>query len=95
MSGLRVIEQAQRCCPTAFRALHRLSVINETIKEAFELGVDGYLDATERRSKALAEKVAGALRSEGEFCWASHTWSGRFPAAREGLADRGSRGRSA
>jgi len=37
----------------------------ETVKEAFELGVDGYLARPSEDLKALAEKVAGALRSRG------------------------------
>ena len=65
MSGLRVIEQAQRLLPHCASVLYTAYPSYETIKEAFELGVDGYLARPSEDLKALAEKVAGALRSRG------------------------------
>ena len=37
----------------------------ETVKEAFDLGVDAYLVRPNQDLKSLADKVAGALRSRG------------------------------
>jgi CheY-like chemotaxis protein len=65
MSGLRVIEQAQRLLPHCASVLYTAYPSYETVKEAFELGVDGYLARPSEDLKALAEKVAGALRSRG------------------------------
>jgi CheY-like chemotaxis protein len=65
MSGLRVIEQAQRLLPHCASVLYTAYPSYETIKEAFELGVDGYLARPSEDLKALADKVAGALRSRG------------------------------
>jgi CheY-like chemotaxis protein len=65
MSGLRVIEQAQRLLPHCASVLYTAYPSYEIIKEAFELGVDGYLARPSEDLKALAEKVAGALRSRG------------------------------
>jgi len=65
--GLRVIEQAQRLLPHCASVLYTAYPSYETIKEAFELGVDGYLARPSEDLKALAEKVAGALRSREGF----------------------------
>jgi len=65
MSGLRVIEQAQRLLPHCASVLYTAYPSYETVKEAFELGVDGYLARPSEDLKALTEKVAGALRSRG------------------------------
>jgi CheY-like chemotaxis protein len=65
MSGLRVIEQAQRLLPHCASVLYTAYPSYETVKEAFEVGVDGYLARPSEDLKALAEKVAGALRSRG------------------------------
>ena len=65
LSGLRVIEQAQRLLPHCASVLYTAYPSYETVKEAFELGVDGYLARPSEDLKALAEKVAGALRSRG------------------------------
>jgi CheY-like chemotaxis protein len=65
MSGLRVIEQAQRLLPHCASVLYTAYPSYETVKEAFELGVDAYLVRPNQDLKSLAEKVAGALRSRG------------------------------
>jgi CheY-like chemotaxis protein len=65
LSGLRVIEQARRLLPFCASVLYTAYPSYETIKEAFELGVDGYLSRPNEDLKTLAEKVAGALRSRG------------------------------
>jgi CheY-like chemotaxis protein len=65
MSGLRVIEQAQRLLPHCASVLYTAYPSYETVKEAFELGVDAYLVRPNEDLKALDEKVAGALRSRG------------------------------
>jgi DNA-binding NtrC family response regulator len=65
MSGLRVIEQAQRLLPHCASVLYTAYPSYETVKEAFELGVDAYLVRPNQDLKALGEKVAGALRSHG------------------------------
>jgi len=65
MSGLRVIEQAQRLLPHCASVLYTAYPSYETVKEAFELGVDAYLVRPNQDLKSLAEKVAGALRSHG------------------------------
>ena len=65
MSGLRVIEQAQRLLPHCASVLYTAYPSYETVKEAFEVGVDGYLARPSEDLKALAEKVAGALRGRG------------------------------
>ena len=65
MSGLRVIEQAQRLLPHCASVLYTAYPSYETVKEAFELGVDAYLVRPNQDLKALGEKVAGALRSRG------------------------------
>ena len=65
MSGLRVIEQARRLLPHCASVLYTAYPSYESVKEAFELGVDAYLARPSEDLKALAEKVAGALRSRG------------------------------
>jgi len=65
MSGLRVIEQAQRLLPHCASVLYTAYPSYETVKEAFDLGVDAYLVRPNQDLKSLAEKVAGALRSHG------------------------------
>ncbi len=65
MSGLRVIEQAQRLLPHCASVLYTAYPSYETVKEAFESGVDAYLVRPNQDLKALAEKIAGALRSHG------------------------------
>jgi CheY-like chemotaxis protein len=65
MSGLRVIEQAQRLLPHCASVLYTAYPSYETVKEAFELGVDAYLVRPNQDLKALADKVAGALRGRG------------------------------
>ncbi len=65
MSGLRVIEQAQRLLPHCASVLYTAYPSYETVKEAFELGVDAYLVRPNQDLQALGEKVAGALRGRG------------------------------
>ena len=65
MSGLRVIEQAQRLLPHCASVLYTAYPSYETVKEAFELGVDAYLVRPNQDLKVLGEKIAGALRSHG------------------------------
>jgi DNA-binding NtrC family response regulator len=65
MSGLRVIEQAQRLLPHCASVLYTAYPSYETVKEAFDLGVDAYLVRPNQDLKTLSEKVEGALRSHG------------------------------
>ncbi len=65
MSGLRVIEQAQRLRPHCASVLYTAYPSYETVKEAFELGVDAYLVRPNQDLKSLGERIAGALRSHG------------------------------
>lgn len=65
MSGLRVIEQAQRLLPHCASVLYTAYPSYETVKEAFELGVDAYLVRPNQDLKALGDKIAGALRGRG------------------------------
>jgi CheY-like chemotaxis protein len=65
MSGLRVIEQAQRLLPHCASVLYTAYPSYESVKEAFELGVDAYLVRPSEDLRQLAEKVAGALHSRG------------------------------
>jgi CheY-like chemotaxis protein len=65
MSGLRVIEQAQRLLPHCASVLYTAYPSFETVKEAFDLGVDAYLVRPNQDLKLLADRVAGALRSHG------------------------------
>jgi CheY-like chemotaxis protein len=65
MSGLRVIEQAQRLLPHCASVLYTAYPSYDSVKEAFALGVDAYLVRPNEDLKKLAEKVAGALQSRG------------------------------
>jgi CheY-like chemotaxis protein len=65
MSGLRVIEQAQRLLPHCASVLYTAYPSYETVKEAFDAGVDAYLVRPNQDLKSLEEKIAGALRSHG------------------------------
>jgi CheY-like chemotaxis protein len=65
MSGLRVIEQAQRLLPHCASVLYTAYPSYESVKEAFELGVDAYLVRPSEDLRQLAEKVAGALQGRG------------------------------
>jgi CheY-like chemotaxis protein len=65
LSGLRVIEQAQRLLPHCACVLYTAYPSYETVKEAFELGVDAFCVRPSEDLKSLADKVAGALRSRG------------------------------
>jgi CheY-like chemotaxis protein len=65
MSGLRVIEQAQRLLPHCASVLYTAYPSYDSVKEAFDLGVDAYLVRPSEDLKKLAEKVAGALQSRG------------------------------
>jgi CheY-like chemotaxis protein len=65
MSGMRVIEQAQRLLPHCASVLYTAYPSYDSIKEAFDLGVDAYLVRPSEDLKKLAEKVAGALQSRG------------------------------
>jgi CheY-like chemotaxis protein len=65
MSGLRVIEQARRLRPHCASVLYTAYPSYETVKEAFELGVDAYLVRPNQDLKSLGERIAGALRSHG------------------------------
>jgi CheY-like chemotaxis protein len=65
LSGLRVIEQARRLLPHCAAVLYTAYPSYETVKEAFALGVDAFCVRPSEDLKALAEKVAGALRGRG------------------------------
>jgi DNA-binding NtrC family response regulator len=65
LSGLRVIEQAQRLLPHCACVLYTAYPAYDTVKEAFELGVDAFCVRPSEDLKSLADKVAGALRSRG------------------------------
>jgi CheY-like chemotaxis protein len=65
MSGLRVIEQAQRLLPHCASVLYTAYPSYDSVKEAFDLGVDAYLVRPSEDLKKLAEKVAGALQGRG------------------------------
>jgi CheY-like chemotaxis protein len=65
LSGLRVIEQARRLLPHCAAVLYTAYPSYETVKEAFELGVDAFCVRPSEDLKALGEKVAGALRGRG------------------------------
>lgn len=65
MSGLRVIEQAQRLLPHCASVLYTAYPSYETVKEAFDLGVDAYLVRPNQDLQVLSDKVANALRSHG------------------------------
>jgi len=65
MSGLRVIEQARRLLPHCASVLYTAYPSYESVKEAFELGVDAYLVRPSEDLRQLGDKVAGALASRG------------------------------
>lgn len=65
VSGLRVIEQAQRLLPHCASVLYTAYPDYDTVKEAFEVGADTYLVRPGEDLKALEDKVAGALRGKG------------------------------
>ncbi len=65
MSGLRVIEQARRLLPHCASVLYTAYPSFDSIKDAFELGVDAYLVRPSEDLRKLGEKVAGALASRG------------------------------
>ncbi len=65
LSGLRVIEQAQRLLPHCACVLYTAYPAYETVKEAFELGVDAFCVRPSEDLKSLGQKVAEALRSRG------------------------------
>jgi CheY-like chemotaxis protein len=65
LSGLRVIEQAQHLLPHCACVLYTAYPAYETVKEAFELGVDAFCVRPSEDLKSLGQKVAEALRSRG------------------------------
>jgi CheY-like chemotaxis protein len=65
LSGLRVIEQAQRLLPHCACVLYTAYPAYDTVKEAFELGVDAFCVRPNEDLKSLGQKVAEALRSRG------------------------------
>jgi CheY-like chemotaxis protein len=65
LSGLRVIEQAQRLLPHCACVLYTAYPSSETVKEALELGVDAFCVRPNEDLKSLGQKVAEALRSRG------------------------------
>ena len=65
MSGLRVIEHAQRLLPHCASVLYTAYPSYESVKEAFATGVDAYLVRPSEDLKKLAEKVAEALGGRG------------------------------
>ena len=60
-----MIEQAQRLLPHCACVLYTAYPAYETVKEAFELGVDAFCVRPSEDLKNLGEKVAEALRSRG------------------------------
>ncbi len=65
LSGMRVIEQARQLLPHCAAVLYTAYPSYESIKEAFDAGVDAYLVRPSEDLKKLGEKVDGALRSRG------------------------------
>ena len=65
ISGLRVIEHAQRLLPHCASVLYTAYPSYESVKEAFATGVDAYLVRPNEDLKKLAEKVAEALGGRG------------------------------
>jgi CheY-like chemotaxis protein len=65
VSGLRVIEHAQRLLPHCASVLYTAYPSYESVKEAFATGVDAYLVRPSEDLKKLAEKVAEALGGRG------------------------------
>jgi len=65
VSGLRVIEHAQRLLPHCASVLYTAYPSYESVKEAFASGVDAYLVRPSEDLKKLGEKVAEALGGRG------------------------------
>ncbi|MES1172637.1 MAG: response regulator [Bacteroidota bacterium] len=65
ISGLRVIEHAQRLLPHCASVLYTAYPSFESVKEAFLTGVDAYLIRPSEDLKKLAEKVGEALDGRG------------------------------
>ncbi len=65
MSGLRVIEQARKLLPHCASVLYTAYPSYDTVKEAFDLGVDAFLIRPSEDLRALGDKIAGALRGRG------------------------------
>jgi len=65
VSGLRVIEQAQRLLPHCASVLYTAYPSYDSVKEAFDTGVDAYLVRPSDDLRKLGDKVAEALGSRG------------------------------
>jgi CheY-like chemotaxis protein len=65
ISGLRVIEHAQRLLPHCASVLYTAYPSYESVKEAFATGVDAYLVRPSEDLKKLGEKVGEALGGRG------------------------------
>ena len=65
VSGLRVIEHAQRLLPHCASVLYTAYPSYESVKEAFATGVDAFMVRPSEDLKKLAEKVAEALGGRG------------------------------
>jgi CheY-like chemotaxis protein len=65
ISGLRVIEHAQRLLPHCASVLYTGYPSFESVKEAFATGVDAYLIRPSEDLKKLGEKVGEALDGRG------------------------------
>jgi CheY-like chemotaxis protein len=65
VSGLRVIEHAQRLLPHCASVLYTAYPSYESVKEAFATGVDAFVVRPSEDLKKLAEKVAEALSGRG------------------------------
>jgi CheY-like chemotaxis protein len=65
MSGLRVIEQAQRLLPHCASVLYTAYPSFATVQEAFDLGVDAFLVRPSDDLRSLAEKITNALQGRG------------------------------
>jgi CheY-like chemotaxis protein len=65
VSGLRVIEHAQRLLPHCASVLYTAYPSYDSVKDAFAAGVDAYLVRPTEDLKKLGEKVAEALGGRG------------------------------
>jgi CheY-like chemotaxis protein len=65
VSGLRVIEHAQRLLPHCASVLYTAYPSYESVKEAFATGVDAFMVRPSEDLKKLGEKVAEALSGRG------------------------------
>lgn len=65
VSGLRVIEHAQRLLPHCASVLYTAYPSYDSVQEAFAVGVDAYLVRPSDDLKKLGEKVAEALGGRG------------------------------